>query len=226
MRTPKNFKDITGQTFSRLKVIQRHGTNSDMKATWLCRCDCGTEKVISGKELRSGKIKSCGCLNSENTSARNFKHGLAVRGEKHPLYSTWGRIKDRCHNPSCSDYYLYGDKGVSMCDKWRNSFLAFIADVGERPPGTSIDRYPNKDGNYEPGNVRWGTDEMQANNKRNNHVLEFNGKTMSVMMWARETGIHHQTILYRLKHGMSVEAALTIPPHKKSECPAPSPNTA
>lgn len=78
----------------------------------------------------------------------------------------------------------------------------------------SIDRFPNKLGNYEPGNVRWGTDEMQANNKTNNRLLEFNGKTQTVMQWSREVKIHVQTLLYRLKHGYSVERALTEPTHK------------
>lgn len=214
MKTPPNFKDITGQTFSRLKVLRRSGINSAGKATWLCRCECGQEKVVCGKSLRTGNTRSCGCLRPETTAARSFKHGLSKRGESHPLYALWCRIKQRCHNPSSQDYYLYGDKGVSVCDKWRNSFLAFIADVGERPPGTSIDRYPNKDGNYEPGNVRWGTDEMQANNRRNNRILEFNGKSMTLMMWSKETGINDQTIAWRLKHGMSVEAALTTPIRK------------
>lgn len=186
-----------------------------MKATWLCRCECGTEKVICGKALRTGHSQSCGCLSSDTTAKRNLKHGMAARGDKHPLYDTWVRIKQRCHNPDCEDYYLYGAIGIHVCERWRNSFEAFIDDVGNsKPTGTSIDRYPNKEGHYEPGNTRWGTDEMQANNKRNNHVLEFNGKSMTVMMWAKETGIHHQTILYRLKHGMSVSDALTIPVRK------------
>lgn len=218
-RIPANFKDISGQTFSRWKVISRHGTDADLKATWLCVCDCGTQRVVSGKSLRLGVSKSCGCLGSEVTSERNFVHGMASRRAKDSLYGTWCRIKQRCHNPSCSDYYLYGATGIAVCDRWRNSFQAFhddiISSIGIKPPKMSLDRFPKKDGNYEPSNVRWGTDEMQANNKRNNHVLEFNGKSMSVMMWSKEVGIHHQTILYRLKHGMSVADALTLPvrPH-------------
>lgn len=212
MKAPPNLKDITGQVFSRLTAIRRSGANKDGRATWLCKCECGKELVILGKDLRSGNTRSCGCLHSDATAKRNLKHGMASRGHKHPLYSTWCRIKQRCYNPDCEDYYLYGAVGVQVCERWRNSFEAFLEDVGtSKPTGTSIDRYPDKEGNYEPGNTRWGTDEMQANNKRNNRILEFNGKSMSVAMWSKETGIHNQTILYRLNHGMSVEEALTSP---------------
>lgn len=218
--TPKNFKDITGQTFSRLTAIKRSGSK-DGKATWICRCKCGEEVVVSGKQLRSGKTKSCGCLNSENTSARNFKHGMAARDNKHPLYGSWCRIKQRCHNPSCSDYYLYGAEGIKVCDRWRDSFENFrddiLSEIGPKQDKTSLDRFPNKCGNYEPGNVRWGTDEMQANNKRNNVTASLNGKTMTVSQWSRDLGVSSGSIHSRIKRGWTPEEAVStsIRPVKK-----------
>lgn len=215
MKAPSNFKDITGQIFSRLTVIHRHGTNKEGKATWLCRCDCGAEKIICGKSLRAGHSQSCGCLNSDATAKRNLKHGMASRGNKHPLYSNWCRIKQRCHNPDCEDYYLYGGRGVKVCERWRNSFEAFLEDVGSsKPAGTSIDRYPNREGNYEPGNTRWGTDEMQANNKRNNVILSLNGEEMTIAQWARKLNCDSRPIHARIERGWSHEDALTTPIRK------------
>lgn len=216
--TPPNFIDITGQTFSKLTVIKRDGKNKEGKATWLCKCECGKESIVTGKQLRTGKTRSCGCLLAEVTAARSTTHGMARRGNKNKLYSTWMKIKQRCHNETCSDYYLYGATGISVCDRWRNSFQDFYDDIisaiGHRPNKMSLDRFPNKYGNYEPGNVRWGTDEMQANNKRNNRMLTHDGRTMTLMMWSREVGIHNQTIAWRLEHGMSVSDALTMPIRK------------
>jgi hypothetical protein len=209
---------LVGKQFFWLIVEERCGSSKHGKALWKCRCKCGGITYLDTGRLISGNTKSCGCYDKELKIQRNFKHGFASRATKHHLYGTWTHIIDRTCNPNCKDYPLYGGIGIKMCNRWRNSFPNFVSDIlseiGDRPEGMSIDRFPNKLGNYEPGNVRWGTDEMQANNKTNNRLLEFNGKTQTVMQWSREVKIHVQTLLYRLKHGYSVERALTEPTHK------------
>ncbi len=209
---------LIGKQFFWLIVEERCGSSKHGKALWKCRCKCGGTTRVDTGCLTSGNTKSCGCYDKELKLKRNFKHGFAVRGKLHPLYSTWTHIIDRTTNPKCQDYPLYGGIGIKMFPQWRSSFTAFLSgvlnEIGEKPKGMSIDRFPNKLGDYEPGNIRWGTDEMQANNKTNNRLLEFHGKIQTAALWAREVGIRYQTLLTRLNNGYSVERALTEPIRK------------
>lgn len=140
------------------------------------QCDCGTVKVCNWFNVRSGITRSCGCLAAELTSTRrkyeteepNFRHGFRQAGRKPtPEYSAWVGMQDRCNNPKCTGYRHYGGRGISVCQEWQDSFLAFLEHVGPRPsPKHSIDRYPDNNGNYEPGNVRWATWSQQMRNRR------------------------------------------------------------
>jgi hypothetical protein len=116
-------------------------------------------------------------------------------------------MRDRCTNPRHHAYALYGGRGIAVCARWE-SFENFLADMGERPAGTSLDRYPNKDGNYEPGNCRWATDVEQANNTRANRLLTLGSETMPLRAWARRLGIAENTLWARLKKGWPMEKAL------------------
>ena len=132
----------------------------------------------------------------------------------------WSAMKQRCYNPKNKKYRLYGALGVTVCDLWRNSFKNFITYMGPRPgPGYSIDRYPNKAGNYEPGNCRWATDVEQNTNRSINNELSFAGKTQCISAWARETGINYTTIHERLRRGWSVKRALLTPTQPLLEGP-------
>lgn len=152
--------DITGHRFGRLVAISYVNPKR-----WLCRCDCGTETIIPGDNLRRAITKSCGCLRTEVTRSRSYKHGHNIRGHRSSSYRSWANMIERCTNPHDTDWKNYGGRGIAVCDRWRHSFEAFLEDMGEKPPGHSIDRI-NNDGNYEPGNCRWATASEQQHNKR------------------------------------------------------------
>ena len=130
---------------------------------WECLCECGNKTIVSASYLRNGKIKSCGCLRKEGN---NTKHQHTSRSHTpSPTYSSWIKAKQRCNNPNVPNWVDYGGRGIKVCDRWLDSFENFLADMGERPDGTTIDRI-NNDGNYEPGNCKWSTPKEQSNNRR------------------------------------------------------------
>jgi hypothetical protein len=133
---------------------------SGVKRTALCRCECGTERSIPVHTLKQGTSRHCGCRNGENNADLHGTHLMTGT----PEHRTWSHMKERCSNPNSQDWPAYGGRGIVVCDRWRDSFEAFYADMGPRPLGTSIDRTDN-DGNYEPGNCRWADKWQQAANK-------------------------------------------------------------
>lgn len=147
------FQDITGQRFGRLIVLSlyRRGS-SGVHSRWLCLCDCGQTRVASGSSLKRGRTTSCGC--------GRITHGSWGS----PTYRSWHMMLQRCTNPRNTHYAYYGGRGITVCERWLK-FENFLADMGERPLGTSIDRI-DVDGNYEPGNCRWATPKQQMNNRR------------------------------------------------------------
>lgn len=136
-----------------------------------------------------------------------LKHGAYINGSKPPkLYRVWLTMRSRCSNPKVDSYHRYGGRGIKVCERW-NDFEKFKEDVGDKPAeGYSLDRYPNRNGNYEPGNVRWATDEEQANNRDNVRLITLpDGRTMSVSMAARELGISRYTLRHRIKNNWPTE---------------------
>jgi hypothetical protein len=173
------------------------------------KCDCGGVVERRASLVKRGGIKSCGCL----PGGPGKRHGHCSDGKSTKTYECWRAMLDRCSNSKNKSFKDYGARGISVCDRWL-TFENFLADMGEAPENLSIDRYPNNDGNYEPGNCRWATVAQQNSNKRGNTVLEFDGKKATIAEWSAMTGIKDCTISERLRHGWSVEKALTTKARK------------
>lgn len=200
-----NFNDI-GNRFGMLTVTKTD--RREQKNGWFvfAACDCGIEKIYRFDYLKSGHTKSCGCMRSISNKQRST-HGHAARGSRSPTYAVYRDMMTRCTNPKYPEFHLYGGRGISVCDRWAGAFENFFADMGSRPDGMTIDR-KDVNGNYEPSNCRWATDEEQANNKRNSVFIEYQGKRQTVAQWSRDTGIQDKTIYLRLSKGCSPSQAL------------------
>jgi hypothetical protein len=198
--------DLAGRTFTRLTVISRATNNKHGQTRWMCRCACGSVRVYDGRDLRSGDSKSCGCFKHDGISHKT--HGMRDSSE----YSIWTNIKSRCYNQRASYFSDYGGRGIAMCDRWRDSFEAFYADMGQRPsPKHSIERR-NNDGPYSPHNCYWALKIEQANNTRSNRWLTFQGDTKTLSQWSRALRMNYGTLYGRLrKHHWNIERALTTP---------------
>ena len=129
----------------------------------------------------------------------------------HPLYTTWRCMIWRCISPKHKHWKLYGGRGIKVCQIWRRSFRRFVLDMGPRPKGYELDRWPDRDGDYRPSNCRWATRSQQTRNKSNNHYLTFEGRTMSMWDWADEIGMKPETLLNRIRKGWEVREAILIP---------------
>lgn len=142
-----------------------------------------------------------------------------THGEGHPnhpsrTYRSWNMMKQRCLNPNDPRYADYGGRGIKICTQWINSFIKFKEDMGARPLGTSLDRWPNTNGDYAPGNCRWATPKEQQRNMRTNRYLEFNGERKLLSDWAKELGVTYELLRSRVRRGWSIERAMTEREHK------------
>ena len=186
--------DLTNQRFGLLtavKIIDKPG-----RCNWECICDCGNIKIILAESLKSGKTKSCGCFNTKVVKDRMTTHGLTET----PEYITWTSMKTRCLNQNSIKYPDYGGRGITICDRWKDSFENFFEDMGKRPsPKHSLDRHPDKNGNYEPLNCRWATIPQQGRNKRNNVMIESNGLNMPLSAWSEFIGIPYMKLYAKFR---------------------------
>lgn len=202
--------DISGQQFG-LLTVKEYSDNG----RWYCECRCGAITRVGGSDLRAGKSKSCGACGRLGEKNPNYRHGKAMKGEPANAYGSWSSMISRCCDKNHPDYGYYGGRGITVCDRWKD-FRAFLADMGERPQGLTIERIDNNKG-YSPENCVWATRKAQANNTRRNNVIEYRGEAKTLKQWAEHTGIHWATILDRLTRGWSVERALAHPVRQREK---------
>jgi hypothetical protein len=198
--------DLTGQRFGRL-VCTGMAPARGYQAVCHARCDCGNDVTLLATNLKRN-TRSCGCLKLERIAVLNQTHG---RSRSDGTYTVWLSMRNRCGNPSFGEYERYGGRGIRVCERWQHSFENFLADMGDRPAGTQIDRI-NGAGNYEPGNCRWATPAQQARNRTSNVLVTIDGETRCLLDWAREYRLPYATVRARIgKLGWDVRLALTTP---------------
>lgn len=194
-------KDLKGKRFGRLIVVEFAGLDKYRRAMWKCKCDCGKECIKTAKHLLQKSTKSCGCLQSEVTIARSTIHEMSYT----KIHQTWSRMKQRCFDLNFIGYENYGGRGITVCDEWRNDFVAFYNHVSKLEhfgvEGYSLDRI-DVNGNYEPGNVRWATAKEQARNKRTTIFVEYEGETISLQEAAERSGIGYIAMKKRWAAGL------------------------
>lgn len=212
----KRFQDLTGRRFGRLVVLGWAGY-SKQNAAWVCRCDCGGEKIAGGGNLVGGRTQSCGCLFRENLSKAGSATFLARDTKRHPEYKVWLAMLARCHDPDNRQFPDYGARGITVCERWRvgengaHGFNLFMLDMGSRPTARhTIDRIDNDRG-YSPDNCAWRTRTEQARNRRNTVTVHFNGADMPLAAACELAGLPHRLVYRRIWGGMSAERALTQP---------------
>ena len=198
------FRDLSGQRFGRLCVIERAPDNPKRPgvACWSCLCDCDNNLVVAGGSLTSGNTQSCGCIRIELIT----KHG----NSKHPLHNTWRHMISRCYDERSPLFRYYGARGISVCAEWQgeDGFRRFLEDMGPKPAGLTLERVDN-DGSYTKENCEWATYTTQERNRRYNHLVTYDGKTACIAEWAVALGISHATLSDRLSKGMPLERAMT-----------------
>lgn len=192
--------DVVGQRHSRWTVVsvaepgERGGVLVD------CVCDCGSTRTMYLAEVQRGKPQSCGCLTLDVNRARMRTHGHAAKHNMSPAYRSWADMVKRCTVSTSTGFHKYGGRGIKVCSRWM-SFEGFLADMGDRPAGKTLDRIDNE-GNYEPGNCRWATPAEQARNTRRTRLLTIDGETLCLADWAARVGIKRQTLYRRIRLGL------------------------
>lgn len=194
-----------GACFGRWTVIDHPTKRPHVGIECIAQCDCGNVRLIPQHSLTSSNSRSCGCLKLEMLTT----HGHTKGDKQSPEFSVWRSMIKRCTVPTTVQFHRYGGRGISICERWM-LFKNFLADMGPRVAGTSIDRI-NNDGNYEPANCRWATFEEQVNNTVTNRFIEHDGLRLSIAQWARRLGVKESMIRGRLERGWSEVDALEKP---------------
>lgn len=202
-RPGKNPQIIVGSQVNDLTVVAEAPAiywGDRKRRCWHCQCVCGKILTVEHSNLRSGNTKSCGCRHEQHHSSYT------------PEYRVYKTMFRRCYDPRCKEYPRWGGRGIMICERWRESFANFIADMGRRPsPDHSLDRIDNNL-SYSAENCRWATDAEQSRNKRTNRLITFRGETKTLVEWSEHLGISRCTLAARLDNlGWDIEAAFTRP---------------
>lgn len=210
-----NFDDKTGRRYGRLLVVSQaengisNGGSSSVR--WTCKCDCGNITESSARNLRAGNVKSCGCLGNEIRGQSSKTHGMT----RTKTYRAWAHAKDRCYRANDPRFPRYGGRGITMCDRWKNSFENFLEDMGEAPQNLTLER-SDRDKNYTPENCLWDTRKAQANNTRRNVVMEFHGDNLTLSQIAERSGVDYKSLWHffstrKLEINLALEKATKRP---------------
>ena len=199
-------KNLLGQRFGKLVVIKYAGKEKRGRSLWLCQCDCGNQKVIPARHLLHNDAKSCGC--SQHQKPRTTTE------DDRRLGDTLQNMKARCNNPNNTHYKNYGERGITICEEWQHvdKFREWAYNNGYKP-GLTIDRI-DVNGNYEPSNCRWVTNQEQQFNRTDNHLITYKGETKCLMEWANQLGINYDTLKHRVYNWNDIERAFTTPVRK------------
>ncbi len=198
------FVDLTGQKFGRLTVIKRAKNIKGGRIRWLCQCVCNEYIIVIGNNLQRNHTRSCGCLWRDSIT----KHNLCDSR----TYHTWENMIQRCTNFNCKNYENYGGRGIKVCKKWWK-FEGFLQDMGERPPGLTLDRIDN-DGDYCKENCRWATYAIQRRNRNDIRWITINNKTMCLKDWCNVRKLNYKTIIKRLSLGWPISKVLELKKHE------------
>lgn len=213
------FQDLAGKRFGRFTVIEPVPCPKTPKdgRYWLCRCDCGNERVYKSSEINRGATLSCGCYGKEIASKRAYEKHLTHGMSGSRIYFIWSSMKARCYNAHTKEYRLYGGRGITVCDEWLDNFesfrdWAYTNGYDENAPRgrCTLDRI-DVNGNYEPSNCRITDQKTQSRNRRTTRLITYHGETKSIAEWAEQYGLRQSTLYDRLSYGWTFEKCLTQP---------------
>lgn len=204
-----NIEILSGSKFGKLQVLNQI-TKLNNVAYSECICDCGKTITILSSKILKGVFRSCGCIHKSRLLKR---HGFT----DDPTWRVWCGMIDRCTKSYRREYKYYGGRGITVCDRWRESFLNFLSDMGERPSlKHTIDRIDN-DSEYSPGNCRWTTMYEQVQNRAVTRKILFNGQIKPLKVWCKELSLHFTSIDYRIRNGWDIDRALSTPVRKHNK---------
>lgn len=204
-----DFTPLIGKKSGMLTVVDVVFPEGSKRQKLVCKCDCGNTVLIFPYQFGTGYAQlSCGCV--KHRTPYNAIHKLS----KTKLYHVWGTMRLRCYSPEDKKYYCYGARGITVCDEWRNNFLAFRdwALCHGYQEGLTIDRIDNNQG-YSPDNCRWTNRKVQQRNRRNNVYITYQGKTQTLVEWCEELDLKYKTINGRIQSGWDKVRAITEPVH-------------
>ena len=210
---------MIGKKFHRLTVLEFAGLSKNKSRLYKCQCDCGRIVIKRGCQIRKGQIKSCGCYRREDSAKKGratATHHHCVNGKWTPTYRSWSAMRDRCTRKTHPHYARYGGCGITICERWQK-FENFLADMGIRPEGKTLDRIDGSEG-YSPENCRWATPKEQQRNMRSNRLLALHGQTKCISEWSEITGLRYSTIRERLNRGWTIERALSFSGKETCKC--------
>lgn len=204
----KTIKDYTGKKYGKLIVLE-FIERKNRKTYWKCRCKCGNKIIIPITYLTTGDTKSCGCLRAEKSKERCLSR-KKIKNKR--LYSIWIDMRRRCYNSNRNSYKYYGNKGIKVCDEWKNNFMSFYnwAIINGYKDNLTIDRI-DVNGNYEPNNCRWATLKEQANNTNGNHYVLYKNKKMTLKQFSENYNINYDLVKNRIRLGWDIEKILNTP---------------